>query len=860
MTALAITPVRFEHHREPLGIGDTRPRLSWVVTAAPAGWSQAGYDLQARSADGSVESCHADSNESVLVAWPFTPLAARQRREVRVGLAAGGTTVWSDWAPVEAGLVDASDWTAQMVGPAAGSPADVASPLLRTAFTLPASPVVRARLYGSAHGVAEFYLNGARVGQDLWTPGWTAYQSRLNYAAYDVTDLLRAGANVAGVWLADGWWRGHLGWSGEKAIYGTDLGALVQLEVDHADGTRTVVVTSPAWEAGPSPLSQADFYDGEHCDARQFDPAWCTPEGLGGGWSPVAVRAFDPAILVARPGPAIRVTETLPVQEVLTSPSGQLIVDFGQNLVGRLRIAVQGQAGDIVTLRHAEVLEAGELATRPLRDAQATDSYTLAGGGVEEWAPRFTQHGFRYAAIEGWPGEFDPAALTAEVIGTDLERTGQFACSDDRVNRWHDNVWWSLRGNFTAVPTDCPQRDERLGWTGDIQVFAPAAAFLADVSGFLTGWLADLAAEQARLGSTPSIVPAVTLVGPLPTAGWSDAATVVPWVLADRYADPGVLERQFESMKAWVDQVDALAGESHLWDSGYQYGDWLDPAAPPERPDAARTPPEVCATAYFARSARLVADAAAVLGRAAEAAHYGALADAVREAFRCEYVTPAGRLMADAATAYALALGFGLLDGEDQRRRAADRLAGLVRDERYRIPTGFIGTAVILDALTEAGHADVAYRLFLQPDCPGWLYAVGMGATTIWERWDSLLPDGSLNPGGMTSFNHYAFGAVADWLHRVVAGLAPAAPGYRAIRVAPQIPAQGLTWAKAELLTPYGRAAAGWSLEGGTVEVWVDVPWGTTADVVLPSGVEYRGLGPARHAFQEPFTAAAPAP
>jgi alpha-L-rhamnosidase len=421
------------------------------------------------------------------------------------------------------------------------------------------------------------------------------------------------------------------------------------------------------------------------------------------------------------------------------------------------------------------------------------------------------------------------------VIGSDLHRTGWFSSSNDLLNRFHENVTWSIRGNFVDVPTDCPQRDERLGWTGDIQVFAPTASFLYDVGGFLSSWLRDLAAEQLPDGSIPHVVPDVihSEFTNAPTAAWGDAAVLVPWTVYQRTGDRQILERQFPSMRAWVDKVAALAGEDLLWTGGFQYGDWLDPSAPPEDAARAKTDPDVVATAHLARSSAVLSHVAAVLGRDLEAATYNKLAEEVRAAFARTYVTPAGRILSDTQTAYAMALEWALLPTEDQRREAGRRLADLVRVSGFRISTGFVGTPLVCDALTSAGEIDIAYRLLMQTGCPSWLYPVTMGATTVWERWDSIRPDGSVNPGGMTSFNHYALGAVADWLHRRVAGLAPAEPGYRKLIVQPH-PTASLDHASARHLSPYGEAAVGWRREGGQLTLSVIVPVGTTATVHVP--------------------------
>ena len=508
------------------------------------------------------------------------------------------------------------------------------------------------------------------------------------------------------------------------------------------------------------------------------------------------------------------------------------MVDFGQNLVGRLRIRVQGEAGQTVSLRHAEVLEKGELGTRPLRFAKATDHYSLKGDGIETYEPYFTFHGFRYVEIDGWD-DVKPQDLEAIVIHSDMKRTGYFDCSDKLLKQLHENVLWSMRGNFLDIPTDCPQRDERMGWTGDIQVFAPTASFLYDVSGFLQSWLADLAIEQKRSkGAVPHVVP--DILGDGGAAAWGDAAVIVPWVLYQRYNDKGILESQFDSMLAWVDFVAEKAGDNFLWDTGFQFGDWLDPTAPPDKPFLARTDKKIVASAYFAYSAAIVAKTAALLSKP-EAADYSALALKAKTAFSREYITPAGRMMSDTETAYALAIMFNLLD-EAQQQHAGNRLAELVRDGGYTIRTGFVGTPIICDALCKTGHHKSAYLLLTQQDCPSWLYPITMGATTIWERWDSMLPDGSINPGEMTSFNHYALGAVADWMHRIIGGMAATKPAYKQLEIAPR-PGGGIRHCETQLETPYGKAVCKWQIKEGKLELNLTVPPNTTA-LVKPLGTE----------------------
>ncbi|MCU1633260.1 MAG: alpha-L-rhamnosidase [Micrococcaceae bacterium] len=839
---VTVSPVSFEHHREPLGIGEPRPRLSWKTTADP-GWTQERYEIEVTDASGAGSSRVVFSPDSVLVPWPGKDLTSQIAVSVRVRVWGAGTEIPSEWSPAttaETGILEASGWTAHAISPAWAEDADTLRrpPLMRRDFTLP-RPVHSARLYVTAHGLYEIEINGRRIGKEALAPGWTVYGERLRYATYDVTENLVAGPNAIGSWLADGWYRGRLGFhGGHQNLYGTDIALLAQLHITHDDGSSTVIASDESWRASFGPILTTGLYEGEAYDAREEARGWSSPGFDDTAWSPVRVVPRDPSTLVAPEGPPVRCTEELAPVAVTTSPSGTMILDFGQNLVGRLRVRLSGlERGQEIRLRHAEVLEDGELCTRPLRGAASTDTYIAGDDSDVEWEPRFTIHGFRYAELTGWSGDDPAAAVTARVYHTDMERTGWFECSDADVNRLHENVRWSMRGNFVDIPTDCPQRDERLGWTGDLQVFAPTATFLYDCSGMLGSWLKDVAVEQLEDGTVPWYVPVIPggeeWTPIQPGAVWGDVAVLTPWTLYQRFGDTGVLATQYSSAKAWVDLMAERSGESYLWNTGMQLGDWLDPAAPPHDPADATTDRYLVSTAYFAWSTQHLAQMASVLGNTTDELHYRELARKVRDAFAREYISPSGRVVSDAQTAYALVLAFGLASTEEQEQRSGERLAELVGQAGNRIATGFAGTPLVTDALTSVGEIDTAYALLMERQCPSWLYAVGQGATTIWERWDSMLPDGSINPGEMTSFNHYALGAVADWMHRVVAGLAPAEPGYRSILFRPR-PGGGITSAQASHETPYGLASISWTVDAGALSAEVTVPTGCTAVVDLP--------------------------
>ncbi|MDR0283868.1 MAG: family 78 glycoside hydrolase catalytic domain, partial [Propionibacteriaceae bacterium] len=649
-----VDSVRLESARELTHVPCPRPRLTWVVATDVSGWHQ--LEAEVVWTDGSGDQAvRLQSSESVNVAWPFPGLPPRGQGQLKVRVR--GEDGWSGFSAtydVAAAFLGGGEWQAEFVG--LGDPARRAQPVLvRHEFDVPAG-LTRATWYATALGVYEAWFNGRPVDDEVLKPGWTPYQFRRVLQTVDVTARLEPGRNAVGVAVAGGWYAEQFGFHGlARTVYGDQPLFAGQLLLEFADGSQTWVRSGQGWRAtGEGPWVAAGLYAGETYDARRWPAGWTRAGYDDAAWTPVrveaaAIGAHPAPVPAARTTPAARVTRRVPVAQVLTSPAGKLLLDFGQNLVGRLRIRVTGEAGTTITLRHAEVLEAGELGVRTLRFAAATDTYVLAGGGVEDWAPAFTFHGFRYAEVTGWPGELDAGDIVAEVVHQDMARTGWFDCSDPLVARLHENVVWGMRGNFLYLPTDCPQRDERLGWTGDIQVFGPTASYLFDCDTFLASWLKDLALEQAAAGGVPFVVPDVLDSGQVPATGWGDVAVLLPWVLFQRFADVKVLADQYESMQAWVDQILALAGSRYLWEGGFQFGDWVDPDSPPDQPGKSKVSPDLVASAYLYHTTSVFAQIARRLGRS-EAERYGDVAARIRTAWLAEYVTPAGRAMSDVQT------------------------------------------------------------------------------------------------------------------------------------------------------------------------------------------------------------------
>ncbi len=843
---LTVEKTWVENRANPRGVTAQAPRLTWTLASKTRGDAQTAYQVQVAASPDALshgkplvwDSGKVDRGHSVHV--PYAGPALESGRtyfwQVRTWDARGKRSGWAPAGYWQMGLLNPeTEFAAQWISP--GSEADTInrpSPYFRKEFQLD-KPISSATAYITAHGMYEARLNGQRIGDAYLSPGWTSYETRLQYQQYDVTGLLREGANAVGAVLGNGWYRDYLAWGDSRDHYGSDISLLLQLDIAYADGTAERVVSDGSWVGRTGPILNSEIYDGETYDSTLEFPGWDTAGFDDGAWQPVRVGSFGKANLIATENEPVRKHETFKPVEVITTPQGETVVDFGQNLVGWVQLKLSGAIGQQVSLHHAEVLtKEGNFYTDNLRAADQQAAYILNGDANQVLEPHFTFYGFRYVKVEG----FTPSAdnMTAIALYSDLEQTGSLTTSDPLLNQLQHNIQWGQRGNFLDVPTDCPQRDERLGWTGDAQAFFRTAAYNRNVNAFFSKWLKDLAADQLDNGSVPFVVPNVLGPQASGSAGWADVSTIIPWESYLLFGDRQLLETQYPSMKAWVEYIRSRSS-GNLWNTGFHFGDWLF-YRPHDDNDgrSAVTDKYLIAQSFYAYSTELLLKAARVLGKTEDEAAYAHLLEEVKEAYRREYLTESGRLVSGTQTAYVLALQFDLLP-EALREAAAERLVNNIKDYGYHLTTGFLGTPYLAHVLSRYGHTDVSYRLLMQRSYPSWLYPVTMGATTIWERWDGIKPDGSFQVPSMNSYNHYAYGAIGDWMYQHIAGIQALedGPGYRHFRIAPT-PGAGLTHASGRLQTYYGEIGSAWAFENGLYAHRVQVPMGTTAVFVMPYG------------------------
>lgn len=828
---MQIADLRTEYRKNAIGLDITRPRFSWKIVSDRTDTMQTAYRIQVVSEGERVwDTGRCQSDRSVLVEYAGAPLQAEQRYVCYV-------TVWDNHGETaeaedsfEMGLLTGTGFQAEWITHPFEKE-NTACPIFMRTISLKKA-VKRVRIYATALGVYEIKLDGEKVGNAFFAPGWTNYRKRLQYQTYDVTEMLKKGhRHTLEIMVGNGWYKGIFGFTCTPNHYGEQVAVLAELHVIYEDGSKEVIVTDRSWQVKTGSVRNSEIYMGETIDSTFADS------------EPVAVLPFTYPVknITAQECEPVRITRRTPAKELIVSENGEKILDFGQNMAGFVEVTVQGKPGQKIVIRHAETLDKdGNFYPETLRQAKSVDTY-ICDGTKQTFLPHFTFHGFRYICVEGLD-EVSPADFTACTLHTDMRQTGSFVCSNEMVNRLQHNIQWGQRSNFLDIPTDCPQRDERLGWTGDAQVFCRTASYNMESALFFAKWLQDLKSEQTEAFGPPHVVPNI-LSNQEAAAAWSDAATVIPWTVYQVYGDTRVLEEQYESMKGYVDYITNHCSENGLWQTGYQYGDWLalDKEESADRTGA--TDRYLVANAYYAYSTDIVRRTAETLGYDEDAKKYAGLYQKIKKLFDEEYITRTGRIVSETQTGCVLALHFGLAQ-EKYRERIAKSLETNIANHKNHLSTGFVGTPYLCHVLSENGMHELAGTIFLKEDYPSWLYAVKKGATTIWERWNSIMPDGSFDESGMNSLNHYAYGSIGDWMYEKLAGINPVKPGYKEIRIRPRF-IKGITDVDASFDSVYGVIRSAWSCKDGKITVDVTIPPNTTAEIFLPEkdGVVKVGSG-----------------
>ena len=819
--------LRTEYRENPIGLTDKAPRFSWKMESEEKDTLQTAYEIKVTDENGNVvwNSGKKASDQSVLISYEGEKLADEMLYKVEVSVADNHGNVEAIEGTFETGIFDNTEFIAKMI--TSDFPEEeTACPAFGKTFAID-KKVKKARLYATAHGVYEVTLNGQTVGDYRMAPGWTSYHNRLQYQIYDVTEQLAAENEIA-ITVGNGWYKGILGFYCQPNQYGTQAGAFAELHVEYEDGSKDVIATDETWSVKTGEIRYSEIYMGETIDTD-------APEITEGK---VVVKAFDKAVLTAQENEPVRITEKIAGKELIVTPKGERLVDFGQIVTGVVEVHVKGEKGQKIVIRHAEVLDKdGNFYPETLRQAKSIDTF-ICNGEEQIFRPHFTFHGFRYICVEGME-EFTANQFIACVTHSDMEKTGDFNCSNKKVNQLQSNITWSQRDNFLDIPTDCPQRDERLGWTGDAQVFSWTAAFNRNTALFYTKWMRDVAAESSLEKGVPHVVP--DILESYSSSAWSDVAVIVPWVVYQIYGDKGILKENWKCMHEWVDYIKNNCEENGLWQSGFQYGDWLalDKEESADRTGA--TDKYMIANAYYLYVTELVKKTAEVLGKAEEAKKYADLYETTLDAFQREYYTETGRIVSETQTGAIISLYFNLAREKD-RKRILNTLLTNIENHKNHLSTGFVGTPYICHALSENGAHEMAATLFMKEDYPSWLYAVNMGATTIWERWNSIKPDGTFDESGMNSLNHYAYGSVGDWMYRKVAGLSQLEPGYKKFQVKPMF-VKGIEECGTEFESVYGKIVTNTSCKNGKIHVHVEVPANTTAVIVLPEKEEVHEVG-----------------
>jgi alpha-L-rhamnosidase len=833
-----VTKLRVNRLSQPTGIVDQHPMLSWQIISTSRNVMQTAYEIEMKQGSEVVwKTGKVKSDISIGVPYQGNPLESGTLYtwRVRIWDSKGNASAWSNPSgTLLTGLLTNDEWKAKWIEPLESDVRKATpAPIMRKQFSI-SKPIVSAVAFITSHGMNESFINGKKISDYHFAPGWTTYNKRLQYYTFDVTPMLHQGDNVFGMMLAEGWMLSPLSWN--KTYYYSNLtssvGAFAQIVLTYKDGSKDVIATDGTWKYSTCEVLGSTIYDGETIDANKVQTGWNNTGFNDSKWNAVKVANYNNNNLVNCENEPVVTHKLMKPVKVITTPKGEKVIDFGQNLVGHEIFTFKGNKGQKVTILHAEVLdEKGNFYTTNLRSAKATSNY-ICSGGTDTFEPRFTFYGFRYIKVEGINGALNPDDFVAAVTYSGIEHNGDFSCSNDSINQLQSNIQWGLRGNFVDIPTDCPQRDERLGWTGDAEVFFRTATFNARVENFFKKWLKDLTASQRSDGRVTDVIPDILTNGNAGRTGWADVATIIPWEHYVAYGDKQVLINQLPSMKAWVNYMTGQS-KNYLWTSGWHYGDWLAYSVPNDCDgNSSVTSKRLIQQCFFAYSADLVAKAAAVLGNKVDAAKYSEISRKAKAAFCDAYLTKTGNLMSDTQTAYVLALNFDMLP-DNMRPIAAKRLAELVNQYGH-ITTGFLGTPHICHVLTEYGYSDLAYELLLHKDYPGWLYPVIMGATTIWERWNSVMPDHTIPDNGMNSLNHYSYGAIGDWLYRDAVGIQETSPAFKTIRIMPHL-GGGFKKMSASENTPFGEISASWQNNASVVTLDVTIPANTTAEIYVPA-------------------------
>lgn len=816
--------LRTEYRKKPIGLTVKKPRFSWKIESKEKETMQESYHIIVRESkvlNTDPNSCVWDSgvvksSKSVLIAYDGMELKPETPYNVAIEITDNHGNTANEQMTFETGIFDNQQFKAKMITHDFPEK-ETSCPVFEKEFG--AKPdIVSARIYATAHGVYEIKLNGVRVGDYRMAPGWTSYHHRLQYQTYDVTKMLTENNKIE-IAVGNGWYKGILGFTCEPNRYGNRVGAFAEMHIKYADGSTDIVYTDDTWNVRTSEIRYSEIYMGETIDTDE--PEIRTRKAVK--------QKFDKSVLTAQENEPVRITERIPAKELIVTPKGEKLVDFGQNLTGLVEVRVKGKKGQKIVIRHAETLDKNDnFYPETLRQAKSIDTY-ICNGQEQTFLPHFTFHGFRYICVEGLE-DISLDQFTACVIHSDMEKTGDFRCSNKKVNQLQSNISWSLRDNYLDIPTDCPQRDERLGWTGDAQVFSWTAAYNRNTALFFAKWMRDVSAESSLEKGVPHVVP--DIVGQYSSSAWSDAAVIIPWVVYQTYGDERILEENWKCMHEWVDYITNHCGSNGLWQSGFQYGDWLalDKEECADRTGA--TDKYMIANAYYIYVTDIVRKSADILGKKVEAEKYHTLYKNTLETFRQEYYTPNGRIVSETQTGAILSLYFNLARKKD-RKRIVSTLVTNIENHKDHLSTGFVGTPYICHALSENGAHEKAAVLLMKEDYPSWLYAVNKGATTIWERWNSILPDGSFEESGMNSLNHYAYGSIGDWIYRKVAGISQIEPGYKKFRIEPMF-VKGIEAVCGEFESVYGKIVSCVSCKNGKINVHIEVPANTTAVLILP--------------------------